>query len=261
MAHGGRRRLLHNRGVTTRAIRIEIAIVLVVTFALSGASSVLSLIEAAMQPGSLSDQTVAINVTQSNLGIIDLLRQLLGIARLVAWGSLGLYLLWRSGIGPTAVGLAKAKKKDVLHGVVLAAGIGIPGLALYLVARALGFNATVLPSTVDDYWWRPVTLTLSAIANSFAEEVVVVAYLINRLKALGWSQNKALGASALLRGSYHLYQGLGGGVGNVVMGLIFGRYFQKTNRLWPLVIAHALIDVVAFVGFSLLRGHVSWLPG
>ncbi|WP_229745820.1 CPBP family intramembrane glutamic endopeptidase [Rhodococcoides trifolii] len=244
-----------------RSIRIEIAVVLVVTFALSGASSVLSLIESAMQPGSLSDQTVAINVTQSNLGIIDLLRQLLGIARLAAWGALGLYLLWRSGIGPKAVGLARAKRKDILHGVLLAAGIGIPGLAFYLVARALGFNATVLPSTVDDYWWRPVTLTLSAVANSFAEEVVVVAYLISRLKALGWSSNKSLAASALLRGSYHLYQGLGGGVGNLVMGLIFGRYFQKTGRLWPLVIAHALIDVVAFVGFSLLRGHVSWLPG
>ncbi|WP_156509800.1 CPBP family intramembrane glutamic endopeptidase, partial [Rhodococcoides corynebacterioides] len=98
-------------------------------------------------------------------------------------------------------------------------------------------------------------------ANSVAEEVLVVAWLLSRLRALGWSDNRSLVASALLRGSYHLYQGFGAGLGNVVMGLIFGRYYQRTTRLWPLVVAHALIDIVAFVGYSALRGHLSWLPG
>jgi membrane protease YdiL (CAAX protease family) len=37
-----------------------------------------------------------------------------------------------------------------------------------------------------------------------------------------------------------------------VMGLVFGRVWQRTNRLWPLVGAHALIDIVAFVGYALL---------
>ena len=67
-------------------------------------------------------------------------------------------------------------------------------------------------------------------------------------------------AQALLRGAYHLYQGLGGFVGNVVMGLVFGRIWQRTNRLWMLVGAHALIDVVAFAGYALLAGRVGWLP-
>jgi hypothetical protein len=30
--------------------------------------------------------------------------------------------------------------------------------------------------------------------------------------------------------------------------------------LWPLVIAHTILDVVAFVGYTMLRGKVSWLP-
>ena len=67
-------------------------------------------------------------------------------------------------------------------------------------------------------------------------------------------------AQAVLRGAYHLYQGLGGFVGNVVMGLVFGRVWQRTNRLWALVGAHTLIDVVAFLGYALLAGVVSWLP-
>ena len=66
--------------------------------------------------------------------------------------------------------------------------------------------------------------------------------------------------SAVLRGSYHLYQGLGGFLGNAVMGLIFGRIWQRWGRLTPLVLAHFFIDAVAFIGWTELAGHVSWLP-
>jgi membrane protease YdiL (CAAX protease family) len=63
-----------------------------------------------------------------------------------------------------------------------------------------------------------------------------------------------------LRGGYHLYQGLSGFAGNLVMGVIFGAVFQRTRRVLPLIIAHTLLDAVAFVGYVLLHGHVSWLP-
>jgi membrane protease YdiL (CAAX protease family) len=103
-------------------------------------------------------------------------------------------------------------------------------------------------------------LVAAAVANALAEELVVVAYLITRLRQLGQSGVGAALASAALRGSYHLYQGFGGFVGNLAMGLVFGRFWQRTHRLWPLVIAHAVIDTVAFVGYALLHGHVTWLP-
>ena len=104
-------------------------------------------------------------------------------------------------------------------------------------------------------------LILSALANSWAEEVLIVGWLLSALRRLGLSENRSLVIAAALRGSYHLYQGFGGGVGNLVMGLVFGRYWQRTGRLWPLVGAHALIDIVAFVGSALLAGRVSFLPG
>ncbi len=66
-------------------------------------------------------------------------------------------------------------------------------------------------------------------------------------------------ASSVLRGTYHLYQGFGAGLGNLVMGLVFGYAWTRTGRLWPLVIAHGLIDTVAFVGYALLAGHLGWL--
>jgi hypothetical protein len=66
--------------------------------------------------------------------------------------------------------------------------------------------------------------------------------------------------AAVLRGSYHFYQGLGGFAGNAVMGLIFGFLFLRWRRAAPMIVAHTLIDGVAFVGYALLVGHVSWLP-
>ncbi|MEV4124838.1 CPBP family intramembrane glutamic endopeptidase [Nocardia sp. NPDC049707] len=242
-------------------IRLEILVVLVVTFGLSGLNAALSLLQSALSPGGVGGQTVALNPTRAAQSTIDLLFQLLSALRLVGWAALGLYLLWRSGIGPRLIGLARVRwRSDVLPGLILAAVIGLPGLGLYLTAHALGFSVTIVPSSLHDHWWRLPALILSACANAAAEEILVVAYLITRLRRLGWSENRSLLASALLRGSYHLYQGLGGGLGNLVMGVIFGRFWQRTNRLWPLVLAHATIDAVAYIGYTLLRGHVSWLP-
>ncbi|MEU4314778.1 CPBP family intramembrane glutamic endopeptidase [Nocardia sp. NPDC024068] len=257
----GERSAVGDRTREQREIRLEILVVLGVTFGLSGLNAALSLLESALAPGGVGDQTVALNSSRSAQSLLDLLFQLVGVLRLTAWAGLGLYLLWRSGIAPRAIGLARVRfRPDVLHGVALAAVIGLPGLGLYLIAQASGINVTIVPDALDDHWWRLPALVLSACANSAAEEIVVVAYLLTRLRALGWSDNSALAASALLRGSYHLYQGLGGGIGNIVMGVVFGRYWQRTGRLWPLVIAHALIDVVAYLGYGLLHDRVSWLP-
>ena len=63
----------------------------------------------------------------------------------------------------------------------------------------------------------------------------------------------------MIRGTYHLYQGFGGFVGNLVMGLLFGWLYTRTRRVMPLVVAHTILDVVAFVGYSLLKPHVGWL--
>ncbi|MBO0866749.1 MAG: CPBP family intramembrane metalloprotease, partial [Mycobacterium sp.] len=158
------------------------------------------------------------------------------------------------------VGLGRPRwRADVLGGVGLAALIGLPGLALYVAARTLGVNASVIPSSLSDTWWRIPMLVAAAFANGWAEEVIVVGYLLTRLRQLDVHAGAALVWSSLLRGAYHLYQGFGAGLGNAVMGLVFGAVWLRTGRLWPLVIAHGLIDTVAFVGYALLAGHLGWL--
>ncbi|WP_090101946.1 CPBP family intramembrane glutamic endopeptidase [Lentzea jiangxiensis] len=231
------------------------------TLGLSGLRSLVRLVDSLLQPTPLNQQSVALNVPQARADLLDLVAQLLGVLQLAAWGGIGLYLLWRTGIKLKVIGLDGTRKlADSLGALGLAAIIGIPGLAFYFAAWTLGLNLAVQPSTLDNQWWMNVALVLAAAGNAWAEEVLVVGYLITRLRQLGWRQYTALVAAAVLRGSYHLYQGFGGFVGNLVMGLVFGYYWQRTKRLWPLVIAHTILDVVAFVGYAMLRGKVSWLP-
>jgi membrane protease YdiL (CAAX protease family) len=244
--------------MSQRALRIEIAVVLAVTFGLSAYTATLRLIEAVIL--GLSGQRVALNPRRSPIDLIDMGLNLASVFQLVAWGALALYLLWRSGFSLSSIGLGRLRwKGDALGGVGLALLIGLPGLALYVAARVLGLSATVEPAELNDTWWRIPVLIGVAFANGWAEEIIVVGYLLTRLRQLNVSPAKAIVLSALLRGLYHLYQGFSAGLGNIVMGLVFGYVWHRTGRLWPLIIAHGLIDTVAFVGYALAAGHLSWL--
>ena len=142
---------------------------------------------------------------------------------------------------------------------LIAAGIGVPGLALYFAARALGLNTNVQPANLVANWWTVPVLIGLAIMNGVLEEVVIVGYWFTRMSQAGWSVAAVLIGSAVIRGSYHLYQGFGGFVGNLAMGLVFGWIYLRTKRIGPLVAAHIILDLFAFVGYSLLAPYVDWL--
>jgi membrane protease YdiL (CAAX protease family) len=241
-----------------RTFRIEIAVVLAVSFGLSAYTALLSLAEAVIL--GLAGRTVALNKRRSPIDLIDLGLNLASVFQLLAWGALGLYLLWRSGFGPRSIGLGRFRwRPDLLGGLGLAALIGLPGLGFYVAGRALGIGVAVVPAELNDTWWRIPVLLAVAFANGWAEEIIVVAFLMTRLRQFGHTPVVVLILSSLLRGTYHLYQGFGAGLGNIVMGLVFGYVWQRTGRLWPLIIAHGVIDAVAFVGYSLAAGHLHWL--
>ena len=231
---------------------------LAVTFGLSAVTAILQLADSVLR--NLSAQRIPLNPRRSYFDLIDLGLNATVVVQLIAWGGLGLYLLWRSGLSPARIGLARFDWcADLAGGVGLAALIGLPGLALYLAARALHLNASVVPSSLGDNWWRVPMLLLVAFANGWAEETIVVGYLLTRLEQLGVGWRAALVWSSVLRGTYHLYQGFGAGLGNVAMGLVFGYAWRRTGRLWPLVVAHGIIDSAAVVGYALLAAHLRWL--
>jgi hypothetical protein len=187
-------------------------------------------------------------------------RQILGFVFALAPALLVVHLVRRSGEGVAVVGLAVERPgRDVARGVLLCVVVGIAGIGVYLAAVELGVNRFVVPVPPLGHWWTVPALVLNALEAGVVEEVVVLGYLLTRLQQLSWSPAWAIVGSAALRGSYHLYQGLGGFVGNLAMGLLFGYLFLRWGRrTWPFVVAHVLLDVGAGVGFILFRES---LPG
>ncbi|WP_374216173.1 CPBP family intramembrane glutamic endopeptidase [Frankia sp. R82] len=247
---------------TRRQLGAEIGVVLGMSFAASALYALIRYVGVLTRPGPVRTQVAQLNGSAApGRPWLDLALQLADVLTGVMPVLLAVYLLTRHGGGRRVIGLdGRRPGPDVARGALLAAGIGGIGLGFYLLAWHSGANLTVAPSGLPDVWWRIPVLVLSAWQNGVAEEVVVTGYLLVRLRELAVEPRWALAASAVLRGSYHLYQGLGGFFGNVAMGLVFGRLFQRNGRVLPLVIAHSLIDTVAFVGYVLLVGKVSWIP-
>ncbi|WP_214318798.1 CPBP family intramembrane glutamic endopeptidase [Nonomuraea sediminis] len=245
-----------------RLIRAEILAVMSVSLGASALVSLVRLIGALTAPKQLKgQQAVLVGSLAPGRPWLDLALQLVDIAITVAPVGLVAYLLVRSGESMRTIGVdLREPRRDLVRGALLAAAIGGTGLAFYLIVYAAGVNLTVVPGQLPDVWWRIPVLLLAAAQNGILEEVVVSGYLLHRLDQAGWRPWRAVALSAVLRGSYHLYQGFGGFVGNVVMGVVFGRLYQRWGRAMPLVVAHTLIDAVAFAGYAALHGRVTWLP-
>ncbi|MEU6663895.1 type II CAAX endopeptidase family protein [Streptomyces sp. NPDC046821] len=251
-----------NERLSRRIFRDETLLVLALSLGASGVSALISFVGSVTKPGGLKHQAATLNASAApGRPWLDLAWQLFGIASALVPVALVAHLLLREGAGMRTIGFDRRRPLfDTSRGAAIAAVIGSTGIAFYLAARSLGFNLTVVPEALPGVWWKFPVLILSAIQNAVVEEVIVVGYLLRRLGQLGWTPAAALLASALLRGSYHLYQGIGGFLGNFVMGVVFVYLYRRWGRVGPLVVAHSLLDIGAFVGYALLAGKVGWLP-
>jgi membrane protease YdiL (CAAX protease family) len=235
----------------------EILIVLGLSLGRSGVYAVVELLEKAAE-GPLAGQTTTLNPVLDENPVFDLVYQLLGIFFSLLPVALVLFLLTEPGKSAfRRLGFTFAKPvRDFTLGFGLAAVIGVGTLGVYAAGRALGITTALVPAALDTYWWTLPVLILSALRHAVLEEVIVVGYLFIRLRQLGWSTPAIIITSALIRASYHLYQGIGPGIGNFLMGLLFGYAYTKTKRVMPLVIAHALVDIAGFVGFALFGSAI-----
>jgi membrane protease YdiL (CAAX protease family) len=231
----------------------EIGIVLAVTVGQSALYSLLSLIRASLRTTPIGQQQTQLNPNRDAEILWNVLYQFLGIVFALALVALVVYLMWEPGQNALRrIGLDFTRfGGDLGRGILLAAVIGIPGLGLYAISRLLGLNVAVVASPLDAAWWTVPLLLLAAVRAGLTEEVIFIAYLFDRLRRLGWSWWAIILSTAALRGAYHAYQGVGAIVGNFVMGVVFGWCYRRWGRVMPLVIAHTLLDIVAFVGYPL----------
>jgi membrane protease YdiL (CAAX protease family) len=234
-------------------LRWEIGIVLAVSVGQAALYSVLALVRALLRPAPLGDQQTQLNPSRDQAAFWDVLYQLLSVFFGLALVALVIYLLWEPGSNALRrIGLDfRGFGRDAGRGILLALAIGVPGLALYAIGRALGITVQVQASPLDAAWWTVPLLLLAALRAGLTEEVIFIGYLFDRLRRLGWGWWSIILTTAALRGAYHAYQGIGPIIGNFVMGVVFGWCYRRWGRVMPLVIAHTVIDIVAFIGYPL----------
>ncbi|MCC6497538.1 MAG: CPBP family intramembrane metalloprotease [Propionibacteriaceae bacterium] len=246
--------------VTRSRPGIELLLVLGVSLGQSAVYSILSIIEKLTRNVPLNQQTTTMNNSVvPDRPWLDLAYQVAGLVFPLVPALLALYLLQLTR-DRRAIGFDLRRPGfDLGWGFGLAAGIGIPGLALYFAARAFGLNTNVSPANLAENWWTVPVLVGAAVMNGVLEEVVMIGFWFTRARQLNWPMWVVLLSSAVVRGGYHLYQGFGGFVGNLVMGLVFGLAYLKFKRVGPLVVAHVILDLVAFIGYALVAPLVDWL--
>lgn len=253
--------------VSTRSrLRAEVFIVLGLSLGYHAVVSVWLLASRYVSATPVGEQTEVIVGSVSDSEVMDAIGQLIRLSFGLVPLALALFLLSTHGVsararlGLTWGGTSKPRMRtDLGRGALLAAAIGLPGIGLYVLGRALGQNVALDLSGLPPKWWAALVLILAALSAALVEEIVGVGYLVTRLRELAWSTPAAIAASALLRGTYHLYQGWPMALGNAVMGAVFATYFVRTGRVGPLIAAHAIMDVLSFVGPEVLPD--SWLSG
>ena len=218
-----------------RMLRLELGLVLVLAFA----PSVLGLLFLALGPqGTAPAQT---QVLPSLISIV--------IELFLSWSPVLVigFLLARNREGWAGIGLTRFSAGDLGMGAVLWVASFIVVLVLaqlfqYFGQREVDFLPPGLP-----LWFRALQAVLIAVTAGVTEEIVVRGYAQTRLEQLRAPAAVILLVPTALWAVLHVYQGLGAGLTIFGLGLMYAWYFQRTRRLWPLILAHILFDMTQLV--------------
>jgi CAAX protease family protein len=150
------------------------------------------------------------------------------------------WTLARLGLAPTW--------KDTAIGV----GLALAAYAFYvagwmaLVASAPQLAQAATRMTVVASGVSVPTAIALVLVNPLFEEVFVAGYTISALKDTR-GESFATNCSVAIRLLYHLYQGVVGVISIIPTGLIFAFWYLRTGRLWPLIVAHAVLDLTGLL--------------
>jgi membrane protease YdiL (CAAX protease family) len=132
-------------------------------------------------------------------------------------------------------------------------GLGLAGVTLLCIVALFSVTAALVPRLqlapvggfISGQLALPTVVAVS-IVNPVFEELFVAAFVIASLTKQGARIGTAVTVSIAIRLFYHLYLGVVAAAFVIIpMGLIFGYYFARRRRLWPIVVAHAAIDFLA----------------
>ncbi|MEM1434381.1 MAG: CPBP family intramembrane glutamic endopeptidase [Pseudomonadota bacterium] len=95
-------------------------------------------------------------------------------------------------------------------------------------------------------------LPISWGSAAFGEELLMRGFILHRMEGLTRSSGWAVIGQAAIFAIAHLYQGITGVLMVFGVGVIFGAVFIRCGRnLWPVIVAHGLIDTVGVTAIYL----------
>jgi membrane protease YdiL (CAAX protease family) len=182
-----------------------------------------------------------------------------GPAEIGVWRTVGLEAITLGVLGAFLWGRGWTAKRlglgthwiDGLWGLALAAGSYV---AIFLVFMLLAKLAPgLIPHAGKAAASATPTLTPYAVGalvlvNAFYEEFFVAGYVITALKEKSLP-NLAINLSIAIRLAAHLFQGTMSLVLMIPIGLIFGTWYVRSGRLWPLILAHALLNAWSYAAY------------
>ncbi|HKS23564.1 MAG TPA: CPBP family intramembrane glutamic endopeptidase [Thermoanaerobaculia bacterium] len=112
----------------------------------------------------------------------------------------------------------------------------------YAIAVEL-YRGDIPHSSTTAHGLSLVAVVAVAVVNSVFEETLVTGYIVRA--TLRHGAVFAVTASTLVRFLYHTYQGPVDAVCILPLGLLYATVYLRSGELWPLVTAHALMDLVA----------------
>ena len=180
-----------------------------------------------------------------------------GPAAVICGALASLYVLRREDGGAlAAIGLGRASPRRIalrsIGGMLLA--YLAAGTAAVVATKVFGWapmRTDALGFVRGDLAALLGMLAVAWTSAAIGEEVLFRGFLQGRLHALfGAGRGAGIAAAAsqaLLFGVAHAYQGPSGIVVTGAIGLVFGLLYLRARTLWPLVIAHGLVDTVGLL--------------
>jgi membrane protease YdiL (CAAX protease family) len=141
--------------------------------------------------------------------------------------------------------------RDILRGLGLWIWVGVSWYGTYRFLWSLGVGVVQAgkePRSLEIFrapFSAPYLLVM--IVNPFLEEFYVRGFLQTRLRQVAWGFLAIVLFSTLLQTSYHLYQGLLACLSLAPGFLILAIYYQASRRLYPVIVAHLVSDLLAML--------------
>lgn len=167
----------------------------------------------------------------------------LAIHELIA-GGIAVFYLRRKGwnLAPGNLDITKGLTAAGLFLFVLIYPIS---LLAYEVGISLGGSSEPLTQFTSSISIDLPVAVLTSMVNGAYEELFLVGFVFKALER--HETSFIVGVSVLLRVLAHVYQGPIGATQLFFFGVLFAGGFARYRRLWPLIVAHVMCDVVALM--------------